>query len=284
MHWFVSKAALDAANLEEHFYAEARRLMRKSREEEDALGGVCALASEILQERLDLPSWIAGDTRFLIIRDVSTPACMRLPTLLRLHKPDQRLFLTDDRLSVRRWVIAPLRDKRFEGIIDAYIFDGLLTVFMGDLSIRQFPVDRIRALKDVGEELDQYTLDEDGSFIAWRKSDVHLSPAQLLQAVDPSELADAEIERFRRENTAVAIQKMREQRGLRQSDIASLSERQVSRLENGRSRLTADSASKFAKAFGLSMKEFFDEIGELLLEWEEADRHDGQKESAAAVL
>ncbi len=193
---------------------------------------------------------------------------MRLPALLRLRKPDQRLFLTNDLGSVRRWVIAARRSQPYEGIIDAYVQGTTLTVFMGDLTIRDFPVNQLPSLETLApEELRQLEVDVDGSFLTWSNTDVHLGPSQLLQAVDPSELAAIEIERFRSENTAMALKHMREQRGLRQTDIEGLGERQVSRLENAESRLTASAAENFARSFNLTLTDFLAELGRLLASW-----------------
>lgn len=98
--------------------------------------------------------------------------------------------------------------------------------------------------------------------------DINLGPSQLLQAVDPSFLAEIEIERFRSENTALALKHMREGRGLRQADVHGLSERQVSRLENAESRLTVESAEKWAASFHMSLDAFLDELGGLLSHWQ----------------
>lgn len=251
---------------------------------------MCALASEIIQLGLHpLPDWIGPETRFLVIADVPVPAAMRVPTRLRIHKPDQRLFLSEDLASVRRWIMAPLREKKFEGVIDAYLLGARLTVFMGDLTIREFPLDQLPSLRDRDpERLGGFEIDPDGSFLYWQQWDVHLGPSQLLQAVDPAQLADVEIERHRKENTAAALRHMREERGLRQTDVTELSARQVSRLETGRSRLTADSAKKLAAAFDMNLPRFLDELGTLLAYWEHAVQVDGEvrlrNDRTAAVL
>lgn len=53
---------------------------------------------------------------------------------------------------------------------------------------------------------------------------------------------------------------MREERGLRQEDIAGLSARQVRRIEKGVSRLTLGAAHALAAAFGTSLAEWLDEV------------------------
>lgn len=267
--WYASDSVLRSAGLPSVLDEACRHLLDEGTEDGPfaASSTVCLLASDIIDGG-ELPRWIDSETRFLVVLDVPLGAAMQLPTLLRLRKPDQRLFLTDDLGSVRRWVIAPNRTRPHEGIIDAYVVGTTLTVFMGDLTIRSFPIVQVPSIRSLASErLRQMEVDIDGSFLTWPNTDIHLGPSQLLQAVDPSELAEIEIERFRSENTAMALKYMREQRGLRQTDIESLSERQVSRLETAESRLTAGAAENFARSFDLTMTEFLDELGRLLASW-----------------
>jgi len=267
--WYASDSVLRSANLPPALGEACHDLIRAGTDDGGfgASSTVCILASEVIDGRA-LPTWIDSETRFLVVLDVPIGAAMRIPTRLRLRKPDQRLFLTSDLGSVRRWVIAPNRSQPYEGIIDAYVVGGTLTVFMGDLSIRDFPVERVPSISSLApEQLRQLEVDIDGSFLTWPKTDIHLGPSQLLQAVDPSQLAEIEIERFRSENTAMALKYMREQRELRQADIEGLSERQVSRLENAESRLTAGAAENFARSFNLTLEGFLDELGQLLVSW-----------------
>lgn len=272
--WYASSSVLNLANLPAPLDEAYARLHSSGTEDRgfEASSTVCLLASDVIAGR-ELPNWIDSETRFLIVLDVPLGAAMRLPTRLRLRKPDQRLFLTDDLGSVRRWVIAPNRTQPYEGIIDAYVWEGTLSVFMGDLSIRDFPAHRVPSLRTVDPEiLTALQVDVDGSFLTWPNTEIHLGPSQLLQAVDPSQLAEIEIERFRSENTSMALRYMREQRGLRQADIEGLSERQVSRLENAESRLTADAADKWARSFDLSTTAFLEQLGHLLSYWREQSK------------
>ena len=283
VRWYASNSVLRSADLPSALDEACRRLLTSGSREDgfQASGGVCLLASDLIGGE-DLPEWIDSETRFLVVLDVPLAAAMRLPTLLRLRKPDQRLFLTDDIGSVRRLVIAPNRSQPYEGIIDAYVVAGTLTVFLGDLTIRDFPIGQIPSLRSLEPELLRAVeVDIDGSFVTWPGTDIHLGPSQLLQAVDPSELAEIEIERFRSENTAMALKHMREERGLRQTDIQGLSERQVSRLENAESRLTADAAEKWASSLELTMGDFLDELGELLAYWRTPSKGAGTSDERA---
>lgn len=283
VRWYASNSVLRSANLPPVLSEACRRLLASGTADDgfDASSSVCLLASDIIEGQ-GIPEWTDSETRFLVVLDVPLAAAMRLPTLLRLRKPDQRLFLTADVGSVRRWVIAANRSQPYEGIIDAYVVGRTLTVFMGDLTIRDFPIDQVPSLRPLEpESLRALEVDVDGSFLTWPGTDVHLGPSQLLQAVDPSELAEIEIERFRSENTAMALKHMREERGLRQTDIEGLSERQVSRLENAESRLTAEAAEKWASSFDLSMADFLEELGELLTYWRARSKGGGRSDDHA---
>ena len=57
-------------------------------------------ASEVLQDSNGyVPKWVDAETAYLIFADVPEPALFRLPTLLRVHKPDQRIHVTRDWLQ-----------------------------------------------------------------------------------------------------------------------------------------------------------------------------------------
>lgn len=105
-----------------------------------------------------------------------------------------------------------------------------------------------------------FEIDENGSYLHWRNSDVHLGVSQILQAIDPEYLAQIEIDRNALDYTGWAIQLWRKELRLKQSDIEGLSERHVRRIEQGVSRLTSAAAGHFARAFGMTTKGFLDEL------------------------
>jgi transcriptional regulator with XRE-family HTH domain len=91
--------------------------------------------------------------------------------------------------------------------------------------------------------------------------DIHLGVSQILQNADPMYLADIAIERNRQDHTGAALRRLREEHGLRQTDINGLSERQVRRIEDGISRLRVETAEKFATAFGMDLSPLLDQVG-----------------------
>ncbi|WP_419949991.1 hypothetical protein [Candidatus Palauibacter sp.] len=241
---------------------------------------VVALASELMgSDPLRLPDWVDTDTRYLVVLDVPEQAVLRLASRLRLHKPDQRLQVCRDPSVVKRLVIALTRPAAWEGILDAYVLEDSLVVVLGDMSVRQFPIERLPKVRRFEPAaVRRFVIDSSGSYLHWPDPDVHMGPSQMLQAVDPMHLADVEIRRYEMENVSQALRDMRRDRGLKQTAIRRLSERHVRRLEREEMRLTVDAATKFAGALDLTLAEFLDELSEritaqrLLID----DRHGGR--------
>lgn len=261
--WFFSDQILRRAHLPRRLLQRARTLETEESTSDSGVFVTVALASELYETpSQQLPRRATGpDTWYLVLNDLPVPALMRLPSALRLHRPDQRLHVTEDPLAVRRLVIARARPDPIEGIVDAYVVGETLNLLLGDLSFREFPIRRIPGLERLpAAAWPCFELDEDGSFLRWADHDLFLGVSQLLQAVDPAYLADVEIERYARDSTGAAVSEMRGAHSLRQSDIPGLSERQVRRIEQGISRLTADAATKLAAAFDQSLREFLDEL------------------------
>lgn len=260
---WTSAIARELADLPE----QLRPLLDRGLSEDVKAGGVVvATASEIIRHPKGLvPEWVDTETFYLVFTDVPVPALMRLPTLLRLHKPDQRLHVTRDAGALRRLLVSQKRRLPEEGIVDAYALGDELVLVLGDLTVRSFPSDQVPRLADRGRKaLQGFEIDSDGSYLRWPDMDVDLGVSSLLQAVDPTYLADVEIERIAEEDTGAAIRAMREERGLRQKDISGLGERQVRRLETGESRLTAAAAREFAESFDLSLDRFLELLGQRL--------------------
>ncbi len=230
-------------------------------------------ASEILKHGWDaLPGWVDAETRFLILADVPEPALFRLPTILRIHKPDQRIHVTRDPVALKRQAIALNRDHVFEGLIDAYLVEGDLFVVHGDLSVRVFPLSQLDFLSELDEEqIRAFHLHTSGSFLQWPSHDLRVGASQLLQAVDPMFLADIAIERYAAEKMSLALRALRRESGLTQSGIPGLSDRHIRRLENEEVRLTTEAAEKYAKALGTSLSEFLEKLGRRLAELRDPD-------------
>lgn len=264
-HLWVSPAAREQADLPEQLGALIERGLSDGVQ---VAGAVVASASEIIGQPGDvLPAWVDTETFYIVLVDVPVPALMRLPTLLRLHKPDRRLHVTSDRGALRRLLIAQRRKVPAEGIVDAYVVDGELVLVLGDLTVRSLPTAQLPGLAGrERESIQDFEIDDAGSYLRWPQMDLDLGVSALLQAVDPAYLAEVEIDRLAREDTGRALRAMRKERGLRQSDVSGLGERQVRRLEKGASRLTSSAAREFAESFDLPLDRFLELLGRRLRE------------------
>lgn len=236
-----------------------------------------ATASEILKRGWDcLPRWVDAETHFLILADVPEPALFRLPTILRIHKPDQRIHVTRDSAALKRQAIALNREHAFEGLLDAYLVDRDLFVVHGDFSVRAFPLSQLDFLSELSEEeIQAFQLHTSGSFLHWPSHDLRVGASQLLQAVDPMFLAAIAIERYSTEKMSLALRALRRDSGLTQSDIPGLSDRHIRRLENEEVRLTTEAAEKYAKAFETSLSEFLEQLGRRLTELRDPASEEG---------
>jgi hypothetical protein len=258
---FLSPALMKAAALPPSLAPVARRWTTSGTCPGLAGPLVVAFASELLDGSIRAAGGGAA-TRYLIVADVPEPALMRLPAALQVRRPDYRLYVTRDVGVVRRLLVSSLRPDPRLGIVDAYALGDTLVVLTGDAEIRSFPFAALAPLAGFpAEQRAAFDIDEDGAYLHWPAADVHLGASQLLQAVDPMFLADVEIARSSNDFTGRALRALREERGLRQSDVAGLSERQVRRIEDGISRLRSSSAESFAEAFGTSVSDLLGEIG-----------------------
>lgn len=260
-YWFISPGCRRAASLTRSLATTLRALPPRLSDDADQ-DLVIALASDVLAEsNRILPNWVGPDSRFLIVMDLPEPAVLRLPALLGLRRPDLRMHVSRDPSAAKRALIALRRERAWETIVDAYVLNHCLVVVLGDLSIREFPCERLPGVSRLSkEEFASFEMDSSGSFLYWPSVNVHLGPSQMLQAVDPMHLADVEIHRYALEKTSVALLRMRERRQLKQSGISGLSERQVRRLEKEESRLTMDACMKYATAFDQGLDEFVKEL------------------------
>lgn len=237
------------------------------------LNVLVSMASELTSHAdTAVPDWADTETKFFVVVDVPLQAIPRIPAILGLHKPHLRLHISADAEICKRLVLAQTRPRPWEGIVDAYTVGDCLVVVHGDATIREFPKSRLPRLHGLGPDaFHQFEIDPSGSYLYWPASDTHLGPSQLLQAVDPMYLADVEVERYAREKTSLALLDMREERGLRQTEIPGLSDRHVRRLENEEARLTLAVATAYAEAFGLEMTVFLEELGHRLAAFNQID-------------
>ena len=159
-----------------------------------------------------------------------------------------------------------VEDDSSKRIADAWIEDGRLVLLAPTFRRIAVPLELLE--KYIGhdiEEVRNFEIDEDGSFLFWPHADVHLGWEQLVALVDPREILRA------KQNTdafnatyGAAIRAMREENDLRQSDIKGLTERNLRRIEKGELRASKNALEALAAAHNLNVGEYMDAIAKRL--------------------
>ena len=124
--------------------------------------------------------------------------------------------------------------------------------------------ERVPALKSLPKrERPNFLVSDDGSYIHWPSKDVHLSLDAIRSVIDPTyghKCAAANLARSR--NYGFAVATLRKQHGLRQADVAGLSERQVRRIESGE-QASVSALKKLAVAHDLEFGDYLDVLADL---------------------
>jgi hypothetical protein len=131
--------------------------------------------------------------------------------------------------------------------------------------------DALPALKRIkSADRSTFEIAADGSYIHWPTPDIHLDLSTIRGAIEPGygeREAAARLAHDNRYGSAIAA--LRTERGLRQSDVPGLSERQVRRIEKGE-RPTLNALRSLAEAHELDLNEYLTELA-ARCEWSCAD-------------
>ena len=165
---------------------------------------------------------------------------------------------------IRRLLAELEADDGGDRILDAWWEKDTLVVLSHRLNRLRVPLERLAVLRGLAADaLNAFEVDDEGEFVHWPACDAHLGWEQLLQAVDSRACLRArqQSEEFNR-RYGRAIRTVRARHGLRQSDVAGLTPRQLGRIENGRCRATASALGKLAEAHGLPLDSYLQTIAE----------------------
>jgi hypothetical protein len=127
------------------------------------------------------------------------------------------------------------------------------------------PLEKLPVLQRLPDDQCQnFEIDEEGIFLYWPDGDIHLGWEQFEYAVDKAASLKArqQTKAFNKVYGA-AIRKLRQEKGLRQSDIEGLTARQVGRIESGQ-RATLSALQKLAKSHGMNINEYVNELANRL--------------------
>ncbi|BAW97248.1 hypothetical protein NIES970_21990 [[Synechococcus] sp. NIES-970] len=150
-------------------------------------------------------------------------------------------------------------------IAEAIALRDHLLVFSCALEKLEISFDSLPALKRIEpEDWPNFELDADGSYLYWKKADIHLDLDALRCAVDPVWKQKAEAIKLSHDQAfGQAIATLRKQHKLRQSDIVGLSARQVSRIENGEGT-KLETLELLAKVHNLEINDYLEAIANLM--------------------
>src|ERR1700730_280809 len=147
----------------------------------------------------------------------------------------------------------------------------------------QVPFDKMPALKSIPQaERSMFDVDEDGSYIHWPGRDIHVDLDGIRAAIDPGwrvKILAAKATHDRRYGAAIA--KLRTAKGLKQSAITGLSERQVRRIEKGEGT-TYESLRRLAAAHEMDTSEYLRQVAVTLKDFDSSHDEHGHKQLATA--
>jgi hypothetical protein len=171
-------------------------------------------------------------------------------------------FIAPHPESVRRIVLARRARAEKELVAAAAVEDGKLVVWSCEPTRFEVPVAEIPALAQMtAEVLGRFEVSQSGSRIRWPEADVDLNLDTIREFADPEVRHEHEA-RARKDTAryASSIRRFREERGLKQSDISGLTDRQVRRLEQGDTVPHIETLKKLAAAHAMSIDDYLKEL------------------------
>lgn len=173
----------------------------------------------------------------------------------------------------RRVLTAWAHNAQDQLIAKASASEDRLFVLSCALQPFEIAFEGMAALKCIPKtERESFVVDEDGSYIHWPGPDVHIDLDAIRVAIDPeARVKAATAKALREKRYGEAIAKMRLAKGLRQSDIEGLSERQVRRIEKGEGS-SAEALRSLATAHDMDLDSYLRVLAATLAEEDNAGR------------
>ena len=196
----------------------------------------------------------------------------RLAQLWRLAGPTVEPLLADA-ASLKRILLAMARGAETKLIATAALDGDELVVWSCEPREFRCRVSEIPVLKDLStSRLKKLSVSTSGSRLRWPDEDIDLNVEAFRELADPAVLEENRA-RFRRQarNYADAIKTLRKSKGLKQGEIAGLSERQVRRLESGEVYPHSSTLEKLAVAHDVSPSEYVRQLAALATNRESDD-------------
>jgi hypothetical protein len=137
------------------------------------------------------------------------------------------------------------------------------TLFLLSCSMKEYqiPFSALKTLKTLKpKERDQFQIANDGSYLHWPSSDVHLDLDAIRYATDREWRKKVDLQRTTHDTRfGAAVAALRKKHRLNQADIKGVSERQIRRIERD-SRPRARTLALMAKGHGLTLEAYLSKI------------------------
>lgn len=143
--------------------------------------------------------------------------------------------------------------------------DSLLV--MGcDLKTWEIPFPALPSLNRISQsERENFEIDEDGSYLYWKCSDLHVDLEEIKAAVDLKFKEQLLIEKLEYgKSFGKAIAAVRKAHKLNQDAIKGVSDRHIRRIENEGQQPTLDALKKLAASHGLDLESYLAEVNQSL--------------------
>jgi hypothetical protein len=197
----------------------------------------------------------------LFVRTDTDPAL--LPQMLEranLRLVRNMLVHSDSRVP-RRVLAAWQHNAQAELIANATVADARLILISCEPKTYEVGFDQIPALKKMApSERRNFEIAEDGSFIWWPSADIHLDLDAIKSVVDP--VWRRKSERLRRTHGreyGAAIAALRKERGLKQTEVPGISERQLRRIEQS-GAVSVRTLKQLAEAYGMALEDYLNAV------------------------
>lgn len=198
----------------------------------------------------------------LVSEDVEASSIPQMFERAHLRMIRNTIVHSDDSVP-RRLLTAWAHNAQDQLIAKAAVSEDRLFVLSCGLQQYEVAFDQMPALKGIPKsERARFVVDEDGSYLHWPGPDIHIDLDAIRVATDPNARANALMEKARHNTKyGAAIAGLRLGRGLRQSDIDGLSERQVRRIEKGEGT-TSEALRLLSVAHRMTMDKYLEAVAE----------------------
>jgi len=173
-----------------------------------------------------------------------------------------RNMLVHSNSSVPHRVLgAWMHNAQAELIAHATVAGDRLIVVSCEPKTYEVRFDQMPALKKIApRQRSSFEIAEDGSYIWWPSADIHLDLDALRTVIDPAWRERAQrIRRTHGREYGAAIAALRKDRGLRQTDIPGISERQLRRIEES-GAVSVRAMEQIARAHGMALADYLDAL------------------------